>query len=139
MRDRILKLITPGFLIGASFAVVLALPVEAHHSFTNFWHMDRTVMITGVVKSLKLVNPHPELVVEVTSEDGTVESWTITGRATGTGILRAGWNIDTVPVTVTVDGNPSRREGARALAAGRIIFEDGNEVWFGGGGGIPAG
>jgi len=136
-----MKLISPEFLAGAFFAVVLASPVGAHHSFTNFWHMDRMVMITGVVKSLKLVNPHPELVVEVTTEDGTIETWTITGRATGTGILRAGWNIDTVPVgvTVTVDGNPSRREGARALAAGRIIFEDGNEVWFGGGGGIPAG
>ena len=136
-----MRFITPGFLAGAVLALVLSLPVEAHHSFTNFWQMDRTVMITGVVKSLKLVNPHPELVVEVTTESGEVETWTITGRATGTGILRAGWNIDTVPVgvTVTIDGNPSRREGARALAAGRIIFEDGNEVWFGGGGGIPAG
>jgi hypothetical protein len=136
-----LRFITSGFLAGAVLALVLTLPAEAHHSFTNFWQMDRTVMITGVVKSLKLVNPHPELVVEVTTESGAVETWTITGRATGTGILRAGWSIDTVPVgvTVTIDGNPSRREGARALAAGRIIFEDGNEVWFGGGGGIPAG
>lgn len=136
-----MRFITSGFLAGAVLALVLTLPVEAHHSFTNFWQMDRTVMVTGVVKSLKLVNPHPELVVEVTTESGEVETWTITGRATGTGILRAGWSIDTVPVgvTVTIDGNPSRREGARALAAGRIIFEDGNEVWFGGGGGIPAG
>jgi hypothetical protein len=136
-----LRFIASGFLAGAVLALVLTLPVEAHHSFTNFWQMDRTVMVTGVVKSLKLVNPHPELVVEVTTESGEVETWTITGRATGTGILRAGWSIDTVPVgvTVTIDGNPSRREGARALAAGRIIFEDGNEVWFGGGGDIPAG
>ncbi len=141
MGDRTLKFISSGFLAGTVLALVLTMPVEAHHSFTNFWQMDRTVMITGVVKSLKLVNPHPEMVVEVTTESGAVETWTITGRATGTGILRAGWNVDTVPVgvTVTVDGNPSRREGARALAAGRIIFEDGNEVWFGGGGGIPAG
>ncbi len=136
-----MRFLASGFLTGAVLALVMILPVEAHHSFTNFWHMDRTVMITGVVTSLKLINPHPELIVEVTTESGDRETWTITGRATGTGILRAGWDIDTVPVgvTVTVDGNPSRREGARALAAGRIIFEDGNEVWFGGGGGIPAG
>ena len=130
-----------GFLVGVVLALVLTMPLAAHHSFTNFWRMDQMVMITGVVKSLKLVNPHPELVIEVTTENGAAETWTITGRATGTGILRAGWTIDTVPlgVTITVDGNPSRREGAKALAAGRIIFEDGNEVWFGGGGGIPAG
>ena len=130
-----------GFLVAVVLALVLTMSLAAHHSFTNFWLMDQTVMVTGVVKSLKLVNPHPELVIEVTTENGAVETWTITGRATGTGILRAGWTIDTVPlgVTITVDGNPSRKEGAKALAAGRIIFEDGNEVWFGGGGGIPAG
>ena len=79
-----MRFITSGFLAGAVLALVLTLPAEAHHSFTNFWQMDRTVMITGVVKSLKLVNPHPELVVEVTTESGAVETWTITGRATGT-------------------------------------------------------
>lgn len=136
-----LRIMSAGFLVAVVLALVLTMSLAAHHSFTNFWLMDQTVMVTGVVKSLKLVNPHPELVIEVTTENGAVETWTITGRATGTGILRAGWTIDTVPlgVTITVDGNPSRKEGAKALAAGRIIFEDGNEVWFGGGGGIPAG
>ena len=136
-----MRFTSSGFLVGVVVISLSILPLEEHHSFTNFWQMDRTVMITGVVKSLKLVNPHPELVIEVATESGEVETWTVTGRATGTGILRAGWTTDTLPVgvTVTVDGNPSRREGARALAAGRIIFEDGAEVWFGGGGGIPAG
>jgi hypothetical protein len=136
-----MKFVASGLSVGVIVVLLTIVPIQAHHSFTNFWHMDRTVMVTGVVKSLKLVNPHPELVIEVASETGEVEEWTITGRATGTGILRAGWTVDTLPVgvTVTVDGNPSRREGSKALAAGRSTFEDGHEVWFGGGGGIPAG
>ena len=135
-----MKFIISGLLAGVFVVLLVTMPLQAHHAFTSFWFVDRTVMVTGVVTSLKLINPHPELQIEVTTESGEVETWTITGRATGTGILRAGWTIDTLPVgtTVTIDGNPSRREGAKALAAGRIIFEDGTEVWFGGGGGIPA-
>ena len=46
-----------------------------------------------------------------------------------------------VPVgtTVTVEGHPSRKEGARSIAAGKITKADGSVVWFGGGGGIAAG
>ena len=121
--------------------LLLGMPVLAHHSFTSFWYMDKTVEITGVVQSVKLVNPHPEMVVEVTTPTGQKEVWTITGRATGTGILKAGWTAETVPVgtKVKVEGAPSRKEGAKAIAAGKITKADGTVVYFGGGGGIPAG
>ena len=123
-------------------ALLLAgVPALAHHSFTSFWYMDRSVEISGVVTSVKLVNPHPEMKVEVTTASGQKEIWTITGRATGTGILKAGWTLETVPAgtKVKVEGAPSRKEGAKALAAGKITKADGSVVYFGGGGGIPAG
>jgi len=121
--------------------LLVGIPALAHHSFTSFWYMDRSVEISGVVTSVKLVNPHPEMKVEVTEPSGTKSIWTITGRATGTGILKAGWTADTVPLgtKVKVEGAPSRKEGAKALAAGKITKGDGTVVYFGGGGGIPAG
>ena len=121
--------------------LMLSLTAQAHHSFTSFFDLEKTVAIGGVVKSVKLVNPHPEMIVEVTEPNGTKTTWTIVGRATGSGILRAGWNAETVPVgmTVKVEGHPSRKEGARSIAAGKITKPDGSEVWFGGGGGIAAG
>ena len=118
-----------------------AIPAFAHHSFTAFWQMDKTVTIEGVVTQNKLVNPHPEMRLEVTEADGQKALWIVTGRASGMAIVKAGWNAETVPIgmKVTVEGNPSRRQGIRALAAGKIIRADGSVVWFGGGGGIPQG
>ena len=124
----------------AGLVAMLGLTVQAHHSFTSFYDMAKTVTVTGTVKQVKLVNPHPEMLLEVV-EGGQRVEWRVTGRATGTGILRAGWNKETVPVglEVTVEGNPSRQDGTRMIAAGKITKADGSVVWFGGGGGIAAG
>ena len=126
----------------AGLLLVGTIPASAHHSFTSFWYMDRTASIEGVVTEVKLVNPHPSMFVEVTEANGTKSVWHITGRATGSGILKAGWTAETVPVgtRVKVEGLPSRKEGAKTLAAGKITkLQDGSVVWFGGGGGIPQG
>ena len=122
------------------FVTLLALPVAAHHSFSNFWHMDRTVEITGVVKAVKLVNPHSELTIDVL--DGPLKGvWYITSRATGSALRNGGWTPDTLTVgqTVKVEGNPSRKEGAKALAAGKITLADGKVLSFGGDAAIPQG
>jgi hypothetical protein len=127
-------------VLAAILVMAATVPVPAHHSFTNFWFMDREVEITGVVKEVKLVNPHSELTIEVASgpQAGT---WYITSRATGSGLRRGGWTPDTLPVgtVVKVQGNPSRKEGAKALAAGRITLPDGKTLSFGGAEGIPQG
>jgi hypothetical protein len=126
----------------ASVCLLAATAASAHHSFNSFWYMDRTATIEGVVTEVKLVNPHPLMKIEVTEANGGKSIWNVTGRATGSGILKAGWTLETVPVgtRVKIEGLPSRQEGAKALAAGKITrLNDGSVVWFGGGGGIPQG
>ena len=120
--------------------VVLAVPVLAHHSFNTYWYMDRTVEITGVVKSVKLVNPHANMIVEVT-EGAQKNLWSITSRGSVSALRAGGWKEDTLlpGMTIKIEGNPSRKEGAKGLAAGKITKSDGSIVWFGGGGGIPQG
>ena len=132
------------FLIPTALAftlLALTVPSEGHHAFTSFWRMDETVQITGVVKSLKLINPHSEFVLAVTDESGVETDWLVVSLGTGTAILRAGWTQETLPVgmAVTVEGSPPRRAGTPAIVAGKITRPDGSEVWFGGGGGIPSG
>ena len=125
----------------AALLCVLSMPVSAHHSFNAGWYEDKTVEITGVVQSLKIIHPHGELLVEVTEPDGKKAVWYIISKGSGRVLMKSGWSSDTLPVgsKVKVQGNPSRREGAKALAAGKITKEDGTEIWFGGGGGIPVG
>jgi hypothetical protein len=117
----------------AAGLVIATIPLSAHHSFVSFWHMDKTVTITGVVKAVKLVNPHANMVVEVTDANGQKSDWSITSRGSVSTLRKLGWKEDTVPVgmRVTIEGNPSRNEGAKGLAAGKITRPDGSVVSFG--------
>jgi Family of unknown function (DUF6152) len=133
-----MKLSKTAMIVG--ILVVFAVPSLAHHSFSNFWYMDKTVEITGVVKALKLVNPHSEIAIEVT-ENGETSVWYITSEGTGSALRKGGWTPESLPVgmKVTIAGHPSRKEGAKALAAGKITKPDGSVIWFGGGGNVPQG
>ena len=116
----------------AGFLMMLTIPVQGHHSAGNFWYTDRNVEIQGVVKSLKMVNPHPELVVEVTEANGTKSLWRISGGGNASAMIRAGWKNTTLPLglMVKVEGHPSRTEGAKALLAGNVTKPDGTVLNF---------
>ena len=118
--------------LAAGLLLMLTVPVEAHHSATSFWHTDRTVEVEGVVKSVRMVNPHPELVVEVTASNGEKSDWYISGGGNASAMIRAGWTEDTLTpgMKVKVEGNPSRREGAQAMLAGNVTKEDGTVLSF---------
>ena len=109
-------------------------PVEAHHSASSFWHTDRTTVIEGVVKSVNIVNPHPEVVVEVTEANGEKSDWYLSGSGNASAWIRSGWTDDTLPagMAVKVEGNPSLREGSKALLVGRqgITHPDGSPISF---------
>ena len=117
--------------------MMLAFPVLGHHSAGNFWYTDRNVEIAGVVKSLKMVNPHPELVVEVTEGNGTKSLWRVSGGGNASAMIRAGWKSTTLPLglMVKVEGHPSRTEGAHALLAGNVTKPDGQVLNFSAGSG----
>ena len=121
----------PSFMLIGSL-LVLTVPVEAHHSASSFWHTDRTTVIEGVVKEVHMVNPHPELVVEVTDANGEKSDWYISGGGNASAMIRAGWTEDTLTpgMKVKVEGNPSRREGAKALLTGDVTKEDGTVLEF---------
>lgn len=124
-------------LVLGGLLLLTTVAAEAHHSMPNFWYMDRTSEVEGVVQSVKIVNPHPELVVEVTNPDGTTSIWRITGAGNASAMIRNGWTNKTLPpgMKVKVAGHPSRNPEAKALLAGTVTKPDGAKVEFGGGGG----
>jgi len=116
----------------AAFAVmsaVLVVPVGAHHSFNTFFDISRTVQIEGVVKTFRLVSPHSEMTVDV-MDAGKVATWRITARTGATNAKREGWKVEEfIGKRVRVEGNPTRREGGTAMAAGVVTFlDEGNKV-----------
>jgi len=124
------------FFLSAVFAVTLvglAVPAMAHHSFNTFFDMSRTVQVEGVVKSFKLISPHSEMILEVMDSRGTIAVWRITARTGAVNARRAGWKVeDFIGKTVKVEGNPTRKEGGTAMAAGVVTFPDGKIVCLGG-------
>ena len=104
MRRGTLSLLTGSILL-------LAGGVNAHHSHGPFYHLDQTVEVTGVVKLFRLVNPHPEIVLEVTGEDGEPTEVIVYAQAYA-GQMRemGGWTNDSVRPgdTVTDMGYPGR-------------------------------
>jgi hypothetical protein len=125
-----MKLILSAALVAVLF---LSIPALAHHSFNTFFDMSKTVQIEGVVKSFKLVSPHSEMVVEVTNPAGKVDVWRITARTGAVNAKKAGWKVeDFIGKKVKVEGNPTRKDGGTAMAAGVITFPDGKVVCLGG-------
>src|SRR5687768_16576182 len=94
----------------AGALLLAAATVDAHHSMPNFWFMDRTVEIEGTVQSVKIINPHPELVLDVTNPDGTTAVWRITGAGNASAMIRDGWTNRTLEqgMKVKVLGHPSQ-------------------------------
>lgn len=114
----------------ALMSAVLAVPATAHHSFNTFFDISRTAQIEGIVKSFRLVSPHSEMMVDVTDATGKVATWRITARTGAVNAKREGWKVEEfIGKRVRVEGNPTRREGGTAMAAGVVTFlDEGNKV-----------
>lgn len=120
--------------VGAVLGICLlitTMPLHAHHSLYAHWLTEEYVQITGVVKSINIVNPHSEMIVEVTEESGEISEWRVGGGAPHL-LRRLGWDPDALPIgtRVTVEAHPSRQPGVKALAQGKIFKEDGTVLYF---------
>ena len=104
MRWGIWSLLTGGVLLMSPGA-------QAHHSHGPFYLLDETIELTGIVKSFRLINPHPEIVIEINGDDGEPEDVLVYAQAYA-GQMRevGGWTDDSVKVgeTITVLGHPGR-------------------------------
>ena len=115
--------------LAAAIALAVAVPAMAHHSFNTFFDMSRTIVIEGVVTSFRLVSPHSEMLVDVPDAAGKPVTWRITARTGAVNAKREGWKAeDFIGKKVKVEGNPTRREGGTAMAAGVVTFLDGGKV-----------
>ncbi len=108
----------------AGLLLMVPLTLQAHHSQSSFWLTDQTASIEGVLREVHIINPHVQIVVEVTGPDGEKSDWFITGAKNASAMIRAGWTDDvmTPGMGVRVDGVPSRRNGAKALLAGDVTI-----------------
>ena len=109
-------------------AILFVVNAQAHHSITTFYDREKTISISGVLKEVRILNPHSSFLVEVTETSGQTVTWNVVcGNATQ--MARAGWTSETLKVgtKITVEGNPGRN-GARGLIAKEFTTADGRKL-----------
>jgi hypothetical protein len=107
--------------------VAMAGPLLAHHA-ANTYDNKREIKMEGTVKEFKLVNPHPQLVFTVKSQDG-IEEWFAESQSPPYRWFNNGWTTNTIKAgdTVTIIGRPSKEEGRKRILMTKIIGPNGSE------------
>jgi hypothetical protein len=108
--------------------VCLAQAVTAHHSAAVF-DFTKPLHAAGVVKDIRVINPHMTLVLEVTDDKGT-RPIQFEGHSVNN-FYRAGWRPNMVKVgdkiNVTFAG---RKDGADGGFVTGFVTEAGQEIGF---------
>ena len=117
--------------LGVSAFVVLALvsaalPLSAHHSWPVSY--DKLVTVKGTLLQFTWANPHPMMTLEVQTNDGRTEKWTVGGPA----IIRMeanGWTKTTVkPGDVITGIGYQFADGHKIVRLERVVLGDGKEL-----------
>ena len=111
-------------LLGA--ALVMAVPVFAHHGTGVAYDTEKTVTVTGAVTEWIWANPHCGLLFDVTDDKGTVAHW---GAEFGNphALSESGFSRDVFKVgdKITITGHVAK-SGAPRMTPTKIVLADGH-------------
>jgi len=112
-------------------ALLNAVPLVAHHSFTAEFDDDKKVTIKGTITKVELTNPHGWLYLNVKGDDGKVLNWAVETGAPAQ-LIRRGGDRKTLAIgtEIIVDGWLAR-DGSRTVNGRAIKFGDGREILAG--------
>jgi hypothetical protein len=119
------------FALLAALAMALAIPGEAHHSFSAEYDRDKPIKLTGTVTKLEWTNPHARIYVDVKDGAGNVVNWDFE-LGPPNGLMRRGWNRNSLKLghIVTIDGFVSKLQPNVANAR-TVLLADGRQVFAG--------
>ena len=78
-------------LIVASWAVVLGIPVAAHHGTAVSYDQSKSFSIKATVTDFKYANPHPSIYFDVKDEKGNVVHWSGEIAPNAAQLQQEGW------------------------------------------------
>ena len=103
----------------------------AHHSLAGVYDMKKDMELSGEVESIKFVNPHGSLTINVKNADGSSTAWVLTlGSATGLaqrGIGKTGPNALHTGDKITVKFLPAK-DGSPLGALRTVVMPDGRVI-----------
>lgn len=116
----------------AALALLLALPVLAHHAFSAEYDANKTIVLNGVVTKIDWMNPHVRFFVDVKDGKGNVTTWDLELQSPNS-LTRNGWTRHTLKPgdTVKVSAFLAKDGSKRANARGSVTLADGHQIFAG--------
>ncbi|MCE2559609.1 MAG: hypothetical protein J4F98_13660 [Acidobacteria bacterium] len=112
-------------LLAAGAAVVIAIPVAAHHAFSAEFDADRPLQLRG------WINPHAWIHLEVANDDGSKAVWMVEGGTPNTLARRGFTKNSLLPGTeIVVDGYQAK-DGSNKANGRDLTFPDGRKLFMG--------
>ena len=110
-----------------AMAMLLAIPVVAHHSFTMF-DTGKQVTITGTVTSFEWTNPHSYIEIDAPDETGAAKHWSIEMGSPSI-LQQSGWKFSslkkgdktTLVINPLKDGRPGGFLNTATLPNGKVL------------------
>ena len=124
------KVVTLAAIVGVGMIAATA-QVVAHHAFAAEFDANSPVRLRGKITKMEWINPHSWMHLDVTNEDGTVDSWMIEAGPPGA-LVRRGWSKDSVSpgIEVMVEGYQAI-DGAFRANGRDVTFPDGRRLFAG--------
>ena len=107
-------------------ALVSSVTLSAHHSWPV--NTSRLVTVKGTVIVVAWENPHPMITLEVRTDDGRLEKWSVGGPALNR-MAANGWTKTTVkPGDVITGIGYQFANGQKIVKLERVVLADGREL-----------
>ena len=118
-------------LMAASVAIVAALPIAAHHSFSAEYDGSKPITLKGKVTEVEWINPHSWIHIDVTGEDGKVANWACE-TAPPNGLYRQGWRRNSIKDgdEIVIEGFVAK-DGSHTMTARTVETPDGKRLFAG--------
>ena len=98
-------------LAGIAFAS-LSHPSSGHHGSNVIYDLTQSITVSGTVMEFQFVNPHTQILFEVTGEDGSIVTW-LAGMSSSLGLgQNEGWTRETIKPgdEIFITGSPARND-----------------------------
>src|SRR5687767_15995222 len=112
----------------AALALLLMIPVAAHHAVAAQYDIRKPIEVTGSLKKMEFINPHSMLHLDVANPDGTTTTWMFQTNSSGTLRQRRLERGSLEPSAKYTIKGYAARNGSQMVLLRTQVFPDEREV-----------